>query len=153
MEKVQIKIKHLKDRYPFDLLLLADESIEAINKYINACSVFEILLNNNIIGVLAVMNNGDNTIELKNIAIDKKYQKKGFGKQAISWLEEFYKKKGVKIIYLGTGDQSLIQQKFYLKLGFEKYAIKENFFLNNYPNPIYENGNQLKDMIMFKKQI
>lgn len=153
MKKVDIKIQLLKDNYPFGLLLLADESIEAIKKYINACRVFEILLNNKMIGIMAVMINNDNTIELKNIAISKKYQRNGFGKQAINWLENFYKEKGVKIIFVGTGDASHSQQRFYQKLGFEKYSIKEDFFLKNYPSAIFENGIQLKNMVMFKKHI
>jgi N-acetylglutamate synthase-like GNAT family acetyltransferase len=153
MKKVDIKIQQLKDNYPFDLLLLADESIEAIKKYINACIVFEILLNNKMIGIMAVMINNDNTIELKNIAISKNHQRNGFGKQAINLLEKFYKEKGVRIIYVGTGDASLGQQNFYQDLGFEKDSIKEDFFLNNYPSAIFENGIQLKDMVMFKKQI
>jgi aminoglycoside 6'-N-acetyltransferase I len=148
-----INIKEIKDNYPFDLLLLADESIEAINKYINSCIVFAILLNNQIIGVMAVLLNDDNSVELKNIAISKKYQGKGFGKQAINWLANFYRKKGVKIIHVGTGDASYSQQRFYQKLGFQKYAIKENFFLKNYPSAIFENGIQLRHMVMFKKNI
>lgn len=153
MEEIDIKIQLLKDNYPFDLLLLGDESLEAINKYINASIVFEILLNSKIIGVMAVMINNDNSIELKNIAISKKHQRSGFGKQAINWLENFYRKKGVKIIHVGTGDASYSQQSFYQQLGFNKYAIKEDFFLNNYPSAIFENGVQLRDMIMFNKKI
>ena len=125
MKKVDFKIQLLKDNYPFDLLLLADESIEAIKKYINACSVFEILLNNKMIGIMAVLINNDDTIELKNIAISKKHQGKGFGKQAINWLENFYREKGVNIIYVGTGDASHSLQRFYQNLGFEKQAIKK----------------------------
>lgn len=153
MEKVDIIIQLSKDNYPFDLLLLADESIEAINKYINDCSVFKILLNNKMIGIMAVMINNDNTIELKNIAISKRHQRNGFGKQAINLLENFYREKGVKIIYVGTGDASHSQQRFYQNLGFKKYAIKEDFFLNNYQSAIFEKGIQLKDMVMFNKQI
>lgn len=148
-----IIIKEIQDDYPFDLLLLADESLEAINKYINSCIVFAILLNNKIIGIMAVMMNDDNSIELKNIAISKKHQGKSFGKQAINWLEKFYKEKEVKIIHVGTGDASNGQQRFYQKLGFKKYAIKEDFFLNNYPSAIFENGIQLRHMVMFNKEI
>lgn len=150
---VVVNIKEIKNNYPFDLLLLADESMEAINKYINSCLVFTILLNNKIIGVMAVMIIDAISIELKNIAIAKELQKNGFGTQAIHWLENFYKEKKVKNIYVGTGDASHGQQKFYQKLGFEKYGVKKDFFLKNYPREIFENGIQLKDMIMFNKQI
>jgi ribosomal protein S18 acetylase RimI-like enzyme len=151
--KLEIEIRQLDDNYPLDLLLLADESLEAINVYINNCSVFGISLNNELVGVMAVMTNDDHSIELKNIAISIKYQGKGFGKQAINWLEVFYKEKGCKKIYVGTGDASYGQLIFYQKLGFKKYSIREDFFIKNYHNAIFENGIQLRHMIMLNKQI
>ena len=93
MEKVDIRIQLSKDNYPFDLLLLADESIEAINKYINACSVFEILLNNKMIGIMAVMINNDNTIELKNIAISKRHHKEWFWKTSNQFARKLLQRK------------------------------------------------------------
>jgi ribosomal protein S18 acetylase RimI-like enzyme len=39
----------------------------------------------------------------------------------------------------------------YEKAGFKKYAIKKDFYLRLYPDPIIENGVQLRDMVMLKK--
>lgn len=149
----RIKIQQIEDNYPFDLLLLGDESIEAINRYINSCIVFAIILDGKIIGIMAVMMIDDHSVELKNIAVSKEHQGNGVGKQAINWLESFYREKGIKTIYVGTGDASYGQQIFYQKLGFRKYAVKEDFFLINYPDAIFENGMQLRHMVMFNKQI
>jgi N-acetylglutamate synthase-like GNAT family acetyltransferase len=150
---LEIEIQQLEDHYPFDLLLLADESLEAVNAYINKCSVYGVSFNKTLIGVMAVMPIDSNSIELKNIAIAEKHQNKGFGKQTINWLEHFYKEMGVKQFFVGTGDASHSQLIFYQKLGFEVHSIKKDFFRNNYPKPIFENGIRLRHMIMLNKQI
>jgi len=41
----------------------------------------------------------------------------------------------------------------YKKEGFEVFGVRKNYFVDNYPEPIYENGTQLKDMIMLKKEL
>jgi len=42
---------------------------------------------------------------------------------------------------------------FYLKQGFVKYGVKKDFFVQNYPQPIYDHGIQLRDMVMLKKEL
>ncbi len=113
MLELEIQVQQIEDNYPFDLLLLADESLEAINAYINNAKVFSITLSNILVGVMAVLINNDNSIELKNIAIDEKYHRKGLGKQAINWLESYCKKNGINEVYVGTGDASHGQMIFY----------------------------------------
>lgn len=39
---------------------------------------------------------------------------------------------------------------FTKKNGFRKFAVKKNFFIDQYEAPIYENGVQLKDMVILK---
>jgi hypothetical protein len=45
----------------------------------------------------------------------------------------------------GTGTFGY-QLAYYQREGFRVSAIDRNFFLDNYPEPIYENGIQHKDM-------
>ncbi|WNY23036.1 hypothetical protein MmiHf6_03320 [Methanimicrococcus hongohii] len=63
------------------------------------------------------------------------------------------KGKGYKQIIVGTADCGIKQIRFYEKNGFVKYNIKKNYFTDIYDTPIYENGVQLKDMVMLKKEI
>ena len=42
---------------------------------------------------------------------------------------------------------------FYKKRGFIEYTRIRDFFIQNYPHPIIENGVQLKDMIYLKKDL
>lgn len=53
---------------------------------------------------------------------------------------------------MGTGD-SIATISFYEHCGFEKSHVIKNFFIDNYDNPIFEEGKQLIDMIYLKKEI
>ena len=93
---MNITFEKIETNFPYNLLLIADETIELINKYL-----------------------------LKN----------------------------QKAIIVGTGDAGFKQINFYKKNGYSQYAAKKNFFLDNFSEPIFEDGIMLKDMIMLKKEI
>lgn len=134
-------------RYPYDLLLLADETKDAIDKYVFKSEVFEVFHSGEKVGVFCLYKIDDNTIELKNIAVSEKYQSQGFGAIIINFIKE-YTNNAYKTLIVGTADTGERQIKFYERNGFVKYGIRENFFIENYPEPIIENGRQLKDMVM-----
>ena len=43
-----------------------------------------------------------------------------------------------------------VSRAFYQKLGFNMTEIRRDYFTQNYPEPIWENGIQCKHMIMFE---
>ncbi len=141
------------EEIPYNLLLLADETIEAINKYINDSEIFVFEMDNETIAVYVLQEISNDTIEIKNIAVDTKHQGRGIGKLLLRDAISRAKAKGFKTIVIGTGDTAPKQLHLYQKEGFEIFDIKKSFYLDNYPNPIYENGVQLKDMIMLKKEL
>ena len=42
---------------------------------------------------------------------------------------------------------------FYARFGFEPSHTVVGFFIDNYPEPIYENGERCTDMLYFKKEL
>jgi hypothetical protein len=54
---------------------------------------------------------------------------------------------------VGTGDAAIRNLCFYRKEGFKTFGVRKGFFVENYPQPVYENGIQLKDMVMLKKDL
>lgn len=139
--------------YPYNLLLLADETVVAINKYLPYSDVYIAKQQGKIVGVISLLPVDKQTIEIKNIAISPAYQGKGLGSWILKKAEEIARKGGYITIIVGTADCRTKQILFYEKNGYSKYAIKENFFLENYAQTIYENGIILKDMIMLKKEL
>lgn len=145
-----IEIKENKLDY-IDLLFLGDEDIDMINKYIEKSYVYLLNDKNKNIAIVAILEYDKKTLEIKNIAVDKKFQKKGYGKKLIEFIENKYKDQ-YKYLILGTGDSPLTIP-FYEKLGFEKYKVLKDFFTINYKEEIVESGVVLKDMIYLKKKI
>ena len=143
------EIKEGKKIY-IELLLLADEEEKMVDKYLDRGQMF-VLDDEGIKAECVVTQEGDNVIEIKNIAVYPKYQKKGYGKKLIEFIENKYKN-DFDIIRVGTGDSKLTVP-FYENCGFRRsYCIKD-FFVNNYENPIYEDGIRLKDMVYLEKKL
>ena len=140
-----IKVINNKKEY-MDLLLLADEQENMINKYLENGEMF-ILIDEGVKAECVVTNEGNGVYELKNIATIPQFQNKGYGKILINYIFNYYK--DCNIMYVGTGDSTLTIP-FYQKCGFEESHRVKNFFLDNYDHPIFENGKQLIDMVYLK---
>ncbi|WP_271808742.1 GNAT family N-acetyltransferase [Clostridium beijerinckii] len=130
-----------------DLLLLADEQEDMIDRYLENGEMFA-LYDDDLKSICVVVKKDSNIYELKNMATYEKYQGKGYGKKLIRYIFDYYKGKCTTMI-VGTGDSDLTIP-FYKNCGFRvSYRIK-NFFTDNYDHPIFENGIQLVDMIYLR---
>lgn len=132
------------------LLLLADEQENMIDRYIEK-GIMYVLNDNGIKAECVVTDEGNNILEIKNIATVPEHQGKGYGKALIDFLAVKYKEK-YSILQVGTGDSPLTVP-FYEKCGFIRTHSVKNFFTDNYKNPIYECGVQLIDMIYLQRKL
>ncbi len=133
-----------------DLLLLADEQENMIDKYLPSGDLFA-LYDDNLKSVCVVVPINNETCELKNIATYEKYQGRGYGKALIRYISDFYKN-DYKTMQVGTGDIPAILS-FYENCGFKISHRLKNFFTDNYDHPIFEGDVQLIDMIYLKKDL
>lgn len=139
----------LSDKKQFlDLLLLADEQEDMIDKYLERGDVFA-LYDGNLKSICVVTKEEEGMYELKNIATYERYQGKGYGKALVNYILNYYKGKG-KTMFVGTGDSPLTIP-FYEHCGFTISHRVKNFFTDNYNHPIFENGIQLVDMVYLRK--
>ena len=143
------KITHNKKQY-LDLLLLADEQENMIDKYLADGDMFA-LYDDDLKTVCVVVEINAETCELKNIATYKEYQGKGYAKTLIEFISDFYKN-NYKTMLVGTGEVPSIL-RFYENCGFEKSHSIKKFFTDNYDHPMFEDGIQLIDMIYLKKKL
>jgi aminoglycoside 6'-N-acetyltransferase I len=155
LKLTDISIKQLAatEDIPYTLLLDADPSKECIEKYLIKSEIYVAKLGDEIIGVYVLYPINKEQAEIKNIAVEEKLQGKGVGKLL---LEDAFKKakvKGYKELIIGTGNSSVGQLYLYQKTGFEMAAIKWNFFIDNYPDPLYENGIRVKHMIVLSRKL
>ncbi|UZR92959.1 GNAT family N-acetyltransferase [Chondrinema litorale] len=133
---------------PFDLLLLADPDKKMIQNYLSDSLVFVAEIETQQIGVFVLYKIDDEKIEIKNIAVKTEYQKKGFGTAMLNYAFTYAKNKGFEKMIISTANSSIQQLKLYQRFGFEITEIKKNFFIDNYSEPIYENGTRAKDLIV-----
>lgn len=137
-------------KFYIDLLLLADENEAMIDKYIDRGDMY-VLDDAGIKAECIVTDEGDGLLELKNIAVVPECQHMGYGRALLKFIEEGYSAE-FHTIQVGTGDSELTIP-FYIKCGFVVSHRVPNFFVDNYPNPIFECGVRLIDMVYLKKDI
>lgn len=143
------KITENKKQF-LDLLLLADESENMIDKYLPDGDMFA-LYDVDLKSVCVVAAIDSDTCELKNIATYESEQGKGYGRALITYISEFYSDK-YKTMLVGTGETPAILS-FYNSCGFEISHRIENFFTDNYDHAMYDGEIQLIDMIYLKKEL
>ena len=153
LKKIAIRKLGIKEDIPYKLLLEADETIESINRYIHNSIIYVANLENKQIGVCAVMDIEANKAEIKNIAVDEKCRGFGVGSTLIDFVEKEVRKNGYSHLLIATADAGEKQLKLYRRLGFVDFAVRKNFFIDNFPAPLFENGRQLIDMVVLRKKL
>ncbi len=148
MENFTFTPIHPGSEIPYKLLLLADETTEAIDQYIFNSDIYLLHNGTENIAVMALYRNSDTELEIKNIAVIESYRSKGIGSILISKAKEIALENHYKTLSVGTSDTGFQQIRFYEKNGFIKTGIRKDFFIENYPSPIYENGLQMHDMVL-----
>lgn len=146
-----MKIKKISDceKINFmELLLLADEDVKMIEKYLYRGELFA-LYDDGLKSVCVVSRENDDVCELKNIATYEKWNGKGYGSKLLEHIFSHYRGKYAAML-VGTGDIPWILQ-FYQKNGFKISHRIPNFFTDNYEHPMFDNDIQLVDMVYLCK--
>ena len=133
-----------------DLLLLADEQEDMVDRYLERGTMF-VLDDGGVKAECVVTDEGGGVLEIKNIATDPKSQGKGCGKKLIEFIAQKYRG-SYNVLQVGTGDSPLTIP-FYEKRGFARHHVVKNFFSDNYDHPIFEDGVQLVDMIYLRREL
>jgi len=143
-----IEITENKKEY-LDLLMLADEQEEMIDRYLERGMMY-VLDDQGIKCECVVTDEGNGVLEIKNIATTPKDQGKGYAKALIDFIIRRYREQ-YDVLRVGTGDSPLTIP-FYEKCGFVRSGVIPGFFTENYDHPIYEGGVQLTDMVILQRR-
>lgn len=141
------KVTDNKKKY-IDLLLLADESENMIDKYLERGEMF-ILDDDGVKAECVITKEKTGVYELKNIAVLPDCWRKGYGKKLIDFLFTHYS--DCNSMFVGTGD-CYSTLSFYKSCGFKESHRIKNFFTDNYDHLIFEDGVQLIDMVYLKRE-
>jgi ribosomal protein S18 acetylase RimI-like enzyme len=150
--RVRLELVGSSDRLSFlPYLVMADESESVVKEYIAEGQMFAIVVgDDSVAGVALFVEESEGVIELKNIALDPEFRGRGLGKRVIDIAFEIFKRQGFRKMIVGTANSSIANLSFYQKIGFRMMEIRKDFFLK-YPEPIFEDGIQAVDMVMFER--
>jgi len=79
LETIIIRKIHAEESIPYQLLLDADPSWTAISKYLENSEIYVALLKGEIIASMVLYPVDQSTLEIKNIAVNGKLQRRGIG--------------------------------------------------------------------------
>ena len=133
-----------------DLLLLADEQEDMIDRYLERGTMY-VLEEDGVKAECVVTDEGEGILELKNIAVEPDFQGRGYGKAMVDFLIRTYRGQ-YTVLQVGTGD-SPATIPFYQSCGFRRHHLVKNFFTDHYDHPIYECGVPLVDMVYLQREI
>lgn len=143
------KVETDKKRY-LDLLLLADEQEDMVDRYLERGTMY-VLEDGGVRAECVVTDEGDSVLELKNIAVAPAFQGRGYGKAMVDFLVRTYKTQ-YAVLQVGTGE-SPSTIPFYESCGFRRHHLAKNFFTDHYDHPICEGGVQLVDMVYLQREL
>lgn len=144
-----MEIREVRDnkKRHIDLLLMADEQEDMIDRYLPHGEMFALWDEGQVRGVCVVTVEGD-TGELKNLAVAPGFRGRGYGRALVNFAAEHYRGR-CRTLTVGTGETPSILS-FYRRCGFVASHRVKNFFTDNYRHPIIEEGIRLVDMIYMK---
>ena len=142
-------IKTNKKQY-LRLLLLADEQEDMIDRYLER-GVMYVLEDDGVKAACVVTDEGNGILELKNIAVAPDFQRKGYGRELVTFLIQTYRGQ-YQVLQVGTGD-SPSTIPFYESCGFRRHHLVKNFFVDHYDHPIFVCGVQLVDMVYLQRDL
>ena len=141
-----------KSEIPMSLLLDADPSEKCIEKYLRGSTCFGAFVKDSLVGVCVTNSNKSGVAEIFSIVVIPEKQKKGIGTELLKFVIAYFVDIGATTLELGTGTFGY-QLLYYQRFGFRVESVWKNHFLDNYSEPIYDHGLQLKDMLRLSMKL
>jgi GNAT superfamily N-acetyltransferase len=130
------------------LLLLADEQEDMIDRYLDRGDLYAMYDGDDLRATAVVTDEGGGVFELKSLAVDPPWHRQGYGGRMVRFVIETYRDR-CRTLMVGTGD-SPITVPFYERCGFRFSHRLENYFLEHYDHPMYEDGVLLRDAVYLR---
>lgn len=151
METIR-RVKHAGQEH-WPLLLLADPSVEMINRYLPDGELWEMRRDDGGLLCVAVVSPVSSTVcELKNLAVTEGEHNRGIGGRMLEHLLRAYASRYGSML-VGTSNSNPRAIIFYVSHGFRYVGTLIGFFTDHYPEPIIEEGIPCVDMLMLKRPL
>ena len=131
------------------LLLEADPSETMIRHYLEAGELYTMTAHGKPACVAVIQQRKDGDFDLMNLATAPEMRGMGYATRLLKQLFKLLSPRCRKLL-VGTSPKNIT---FYERLGFEQDGVIKDYFVDNYPEPIMEDGTALKDMITMSKAL
>lgn len=133
----------------YELLLDADPLKARVNEALSIGKLFALYHEEELVGVLilAPRPQEKGALEIMNIAVLEAYRRSGLATLLIEYAINEAIAEGYDSLLVGTGNSSFGAQALYQKMGFRIDGIELNYFVEQYPFKIIENGILCQDRI------
>lgn len=138
-----------RDAY-LPLLHLADDSPAQVRSYYQHGELFVLRgATREPQGVVLVIADGDERVELKAVAVAEPLQGRGVGRRLLALALARLRERGVRRVVVGTSNASIRAMTFYQRAGFRPMRIERDFFTERrgYPPHFEEDGIAIRDMV------
>jgi ribosomal protein S18 acetylase RimI-like enzyme len=147
-----VRLERVADRDALvPLLLEADESEAFLRSYLHDGDLYALVADGREVGAVLLID-GEDGLEIKNIALAEPYRGRGLGRGAIEAIAEHARRAGARTLLVGTADSSVGTIAFYRRVGFRDAGRIEGFF-EAYPEPVVEDGIVAHDMLRFEMDV
>lgn len=111
-------------------------------------AVYRLEVGGKLAGAVTVQWRGD-PAEVIELAIDPALHGRGYGRRLLMWVIEEARRRGKAQLLVGTANSSIGNIAFYQKCGLRMDHVRKDYF-GYYREPVYEDGIQIRDMLMFR---
>jgi GNAT superfamily N-acetyltransferase len=135
------------------MLLQAEESERALRWGLKNLvdAVYRADLDGVLVGA-ATMQWRDDPCEIMELAVAPDRHSQGIGRAIVAGLIDEARRRGKSAVLVGTANSSIGNIAFYQKVGFRMDNVRKDYF-RYYREPHYEDGIQIRDMIVFRYEL
>ena len=126
---------------------------EAVADYIARGSCYIARIEDRTVGVSVLLRTRPFTMELVNLCVAEPYRRQGIATRLITHAAERARAAECRILEVGTGNAGIGQLALYQRCGFSIESIEKDYFVRYYPEPIYENGIECRDMVRLRMEL
>ena len=127
----------------------AEDSAAELDAYIDAGEVLVAVARTGVVGHLQLIGTGDDTSEIKNMAVDARYRGRGIGRMLIDAAIEETQARGHRTLAVATASADVGNLRFYQLAGFRMRTIERDAFTPSvgYPAGTMVDGIRLRDRV------
>ena len=151
-QEIEIRLIEESKKDFLPLLLLADEQEDMIDLYLERGDLYAMYVGGSLCTTCVVTyegeSEGEGVYEVKSLATDPRYQRRGYGRRMLAYVRELYRPRA-RTLLVGTGETPRTLG-FYQSCGFRLSHRVPNFFTEHYGHTMVEDGIPLVDMVYLR---